>query len=127
MPNIGYFEVPADDVERAKGFYRSLLGWMIEPTQGLDPAAVAAMQYYNTITTGEPREGTLNTGGCKTADDEGVVIHVMVDDIDALLANVERLGGKIIMSKMVIPSVGLDAIVQDTEGNAIGLWQPARE
>jgi predicted enzyme related to lactoylglutathione lyase len=31
MPNIAYFQIPADDVARAGKFYRSLLGWNIEP------------------------------------------------------------------------------------------------
>ena len=42
--NIVHFEVPADDVERAKKFYQELFGWKIEPAQG----------GYNLITVGEP-------------------------------------------------------------------------
>jgi uncharacterized protein len=49
----------------------------------------------------------------------------VVGDIDKILANVEKLGGKVIVPKMEIKSVGLTAIIQDTEGNAIGLWKPA--
>jgi hypothetical protein len=29
MRNIGWFDIPADDVGRAKKFYQSLLGWRI--------------------------------------------------------------------------------------------------
>jgi predicted enzyme related to lactoylglutathione lyase len=42
--NIVHFEIPADDVERAKKFYQELFGWEIEPAQG----------GYNLITVGEP-------------------------------------------------------------------------
>ena len=31
MANRGFFQVPADDVGRAKKFYQSLPGWKIEP------------------------------------------------------------------------------------------------
>jgi predicted enzyme related to lactoylglutathione lyase len=124
MPNIVYFQIPADDVDRAKRFYRSLLGWTIEPTTaGLEPEAAAAMQYQD-VSTGEAQEGTLNSGGMyKRQMSELIMNHVAVEDIDAVLANVERLGGKIIMPKMEIQSVGLNAIIQDTEGNTIGLLQ----
>jgi hypothetical protein len=50
---------------------------------------------------------------------------VVVEDIDKLLAKVEKLGGRIVVPKMEIKSVGLTAIIQDTEGNPIGLWKPA--
>jgi len=49
---------------------------------------------------------------------------VMVGEIDKALGNVEKLGGKIVMQKMEIQGIGLAAIIQDTEGNVIGLWKP---
>jgi predicted enzyme related to lactoylglutathione lyase len=30
IPSIVHFEIPADDVERARGFYSTLFGWRIE-------------------------------------------------------------------------------------------------
>jgi predicted enzyme related to lactoylglutathione lyase len=29
--NIVWFEIPADDIERAKAFYGKLFGWKIQP------------------------------------------------------------------------------------------------
>jgi predicted enzyme related to lactoylglutathione lyase len=52
---------------------------------------------------------------------------VTVEDINKVLAMVGKLGGKIMMPKMEVKSVGLTAIIQDTEGNAIGLWKPAKK
>jgi len=128
MPNIAYFEIPANNVDRAKHFYHALLGWKIAPTKaGLDLAAAATMLYHDVI-TGEPKEGTLNMGGLyKRQMAEVIINHVMVEDIDKVLAKVENLGGKIVVPKMDIPSVGLDAIIQDTEGNNIGIWQPLKK
>ncbi len=128
MPNIAYFEIPANNVDRAKHFYHSLLGWKIEPTRTMmDPAKVATMQYHDVI-TGEPQEGTLNMGGLyKRQMMENITNHVMVEDIDKVLAKVEKLGGKIVVPKMDIPNVGLNAIIQDTEGNTIGIWKPVKK
>jgi predicted enzyme related to lactoylglutathione lyase len=128
MPNIAYFEIPANNVDRAKHFYHTLLGWKIEPTRtAMDPAKVASMQYHDVI-TGEPQEGTLNMGGLyKRQMSEQIVNHVMVEEIDKVLAKVEKLGGKIVVPKMDIPNVGLNAIIQDTEGNNIGIWKPVKK
>ena len=127
MANIAYFEIPADNVDRAKHFYHSLLGWTIEPTKTpMDPAMVASMQYQD-VSTGDAKEGTMSMGGLYKRQMPGtpIIDYVMVEDIDKILAKVEKLGGKIVMPKMEIKSVGLTAIIQDTEGNAIGLWKPA--
>ena len=40
---LNIFEIPADDIGRAKKFYSALLGWKIEPATNLDPAAAAAL------------------------------------------------------------------------------------
>ena len=128
MANIGYFMIPADNVDRAKHFYRSLLGWKIEPTSAfMDPSRMAAMQHYDII-TGKSEEGTLNMGGLyKRHMMESILNFVMVGDIDKVLAKVEKLGGRIAMPKEEIKGVGLTAVIQDSEGNMIGLWKPAMQ
>ena len=36
MSSIVHFEIPADDIQRAKAFYSSLFGWKIVGIQGMD-------------------------------------------------------------------------------------------
>lgn len=128
MANIGHFMIPADDVGRAKKFYTSLLGWKIEPTRTpLDPKDLAALQYQD-ISTGKPEPGTLSGGGLyKRHMNEPILNFVFVDDIDAVLAKVEKLGGKITLRKTEIKGVGLNAMILDSEGNTIGLLQPVQK
>jgi predicted enzyme related to lactoylglutathione lyase len=126
MANIAYFEIPADNIDRAKHFYRNLLGWKIEPVTAasMDKEKMAAIQYQE-INTGEAKEGTMNMGGMyKRQMGESIKNYVMVDDIDKVLSKVEKLGGKIVMPKEMIQGVGPIAIIQDSEGNGIGLWTP---
>lgn len=127
MANIAYFEIPADNVDRAKHFYHTLLGWKIEPTKTpMDPEMMKTMEYQD-VKTGEPKEGTMNMGGMykrQMPQQAALLNYVIVDNIDKVLAKVEKLGGKIIMPKMEIQSVGETAVILDTEGNAIGLWKP---
>lgn len=36
MSSIVHFEIPAEDLQRAKNFYSKLFGWKIESMQGMD-------------------------------------------------------------------------------------------
>ncbi len=86
----------------------------------------APMQYQDII-TGKPEDGSMNMGGLyKRQMQEPIINYVIVDDIDKVLAKVEKLGGKIGVPKKEIKTVGVIAIIQDTEGNAIGLWKPEK-
>jgi predicted enzyme related to lactoylglutathione lyase len=44
MPTIVHFEIPTDDLERAKRFYNELFGWKIEKYPG-------PMEYWMITTT----------------------------------------------------------------------------
>jgi predicted enzyme related to lactoylglutathione lyase len=126
MANIAHFMIPADNIDRAKHFYQILLGWKIKPTKNpMDPSKIAEMQYHDII-TGAAKEGTMNLGGLyKRHMSESILTFVEVGDIDKVLAKVEKLGGRITMQKEEIKGVGLTAVIQDSEGNVIGLWKPA--
>lgn len=128
MANIAYFDIPADNVDRARHFYKSLLGWKIEPAKtSTDQAKIAAMEYHD-VMTGEPEEGTMNMGGLyRRQMNETIKNYVTVEEIDRVLQKVEKLGGKIVMPKEMIPGVGLVAMIQDTEGNGIGIWKPLKQ
>jgi predicted enzyme related to lactoylglutathione lyase len=121
MANIAYFQIPADDVGRAKKFYQSLLGWKIEPNTTLLDRSLQ----WQDIITGEPEEGTMNTGGIYKRMMPGPIMNfVRVEDFDKVLASVVKLGGTIVMPKNEIKAVGIVAVIQDTEGNILGLWKP---
>jgi predicted enzyme related to lactoylglutathione lyase len=125
MPNIAFFDIPADNVGRARHFYTSLFGWKINIGKTTpDQEKIAAMQYHGVL-TGETKVGTMNMGGLyKRQMNETIKNYVEVGDIDAVLAKVESLGGRIVRPKEMIPGVGLVAMIQDTEGNGIGVWKP---
>jgi predicted enzyme related to lactoylglutathione lyase len=128
MANISHFMVPADDVSRARKFYSSLLGWTIEPvhdTPGMP--GMDAMQYHE-IRTGPARAGSLNSGGLyRRHMNEPVLNFAEVEDLDAAVAKVETLGGKITMPATAIPGVGRVAMILDSEGNLFGIWKPDRK
>jgi hypothetical protein len=124
MSNIAYFEVPADDVKRAKKFYTELLGWDFMKTE----VPGIPVEYWN-ITTGTSRKDTLTKGGLYQREESSsrMLMYTIVDDIDTALAKVEELGGKILSPKMVLPTVGTLVTIIDSEGNLIGLWEQEKK
>ncbi|MDD1666395.1 MAG: VOC family protein [Methanomicrobiales archaeon] len=123
MPNIGYFEIPADNVSRARKFYASLFGWTIGPTAM--PGSMPPEVEYQDVKCGEPMENTLAMGGMykRQMPMTPFTAYVVVEDFRKVKAKVERLGGKI-LNEMEVEGVGPTAVIQDTEGNTIGFWQP---
>jgi uncharacterized protein len=125
MANIAYMDIPADNVDRAKHFYSSLLGWKIAPTKVTMDNEKRAATRYQDVVTGPPEPNSLNMIGLYMRQvNETIKNYVKVDDFDAVLAKVEKLGGKIVMPKEKIAGVGLVAMIRDTEGNIIGIWKP---
>ena len=112
--SIAWFEIPADNPERAKAFYSNLFGWKINPFPGGD--------YWH-----------IDTGGADASPDgalkkrkhpqEPVVNYVSVDSVNKFADKIAKLGGKISMAKTAVPQMGYFAICQDTEGNAFGIWE----
>jgi hypothetical protein len=83
---------------------------------------------YQDIVLGDAMEGTMNMGGMyKRQMKEPIINYVVVDNVDKVLEKVTKLGGKIGVPKKDIPGVGVIAVIQDTEGNAIGLWKPSMD
>ncbi len=121
MPRISHFEIHADDVERAIGFYTTVLGWQFSPWGG-------PVDYW-TITTGPDSEPGINGGLMKRmapVDGCGFTAFpctAMVDSLDATVATAVEAGGTVEHPRMPIPGVGWLAYLKDTEGNVFGLMQ----
>ena len=122
---VVHFEIPADDVERARGFYRDAFGWRIDPMPEMDYTMVSTTPSGPDGMPTEP--GAINGGMMpRQGPVTSPVITVNVDDVDAALAKLEKLGGKTITGRQAVADMGFSAYFQDTEGNVVGLWQTAR-
>lgn len=121
MPTIYHFDIPADDLERAKNFYAKLFGWKFEKP-------LETMDYYLIENEGlEGERGPEGGLGKREAIDQKIMNYIGVSSVDKCLEKVEELGGKILMPKTVIPGWGYLAICMDTEDNTFGLWQEEEE
>jgi len=113
--SIVWFEIAADNLERAKSFYGSLFGWKIERFPG-------QMEYWHIDTGGSDDRPDGGIMGRKQPQ-QGITNYIGVPSVDEFAAKVQKLGGKICMTKTAVPQMGYFAICQDTENNVFGLWE----
>jgi hypothetical protein len=81
MPTVVHFEIPADDVERAKKFYTDLFGWKMEKwpgTDGNDPSS-SAMEYWIINTTDDKGNKASIGGGMMKRQDTMKQITNFID------------------------------------------------
>ena len=124
MDRVVHFEIPVDDVARAKDFYGSVFGWE------LNTVPIGEGE-YTTVTTSPVDESMMPTekgainGGLMQREERtpSPVITIGVDDIDASLKGVEAAGGTVVTPRTQIPDMGAFAYFTDPEGNVMGLWE----
>lgn len=134
---VVHFEMGYEDRERMKEFYARVFGW------GLQQMGPEMGEYVVAQTTETDEKGMVKTPGTinggfykKTADPSSHApsVVISVDDIRAVMKDVEAEGGKILGSKdesgkssmepQMIPGIGLWLSIQDTEGNRVSMLQP---
>jgi predicted enzyme related to lactoylglutathione lyase len=108
---FSWAELATTDVEGAKRFYTTLLGWTTElaPVEGVS---------YTLAKVGDEQVAGIMSNQCITG---GVMtphwgVYISVDDVDATARKAEELGGKVLMPPTDIPNVGRFAALMDLQG-----------
>lgn len=123
MNGVVHFEVPAKDVERAKGFYSQVFGWRTNDTQ------MPSGDSYTSLITTEMDEnmrppGAINGGTMQLQEPySGPIATIQADNITSALASVETNGGKTIVKRTEMGQYGAYGYFKDTEGNLVGLFE----
>ncbi len=117
---ISWFEIPAEDLDRAQKFYEAIFGIEMIP-----------MELPNLRMRMFPLEDMNGIGGAlchhthfyHPSATDGPLIYLNGNpDLQNVLDKVEDAGGKIALQKTEItPDYGYMAVIIDTEGNRIGL------
>jgi predicted enzyme related to lactoylglutathione lyase len=112
---ITHIEFPADDPERATRFYRAVAGWEFgEPMEGFPD--------YWMFRNGEASGGAVGKRGESTGS--VLRIYITVDSLEDACAAAEANGGTVLEQPRDIGGgMGRFAVVRDTEGSEVGLWQ----
>ena len=121
---VVHFEIPFDDGERARNFYREAFGWQVQELPGLNYTMVGSGP---TSDQGMPTEPGFVNGGMlqRGRAVSGPVITIDVENIDKALEAIEKLGGATVVAKQTVGGMGFSAYFTDSEGNLMGLWETA--
>jgi len=118
--SIVWFEIPADNLERAKKFYSTLFGWKIAPFPGM--TGPEGQDYLHIDTGGE--DASPDGGMMKRLHPQQPITHyVSVPSVTTFMAKVNKLGGKVCVPRTAVMQMGYFAVCQDTEGNTFALWE----
>ncbi len=123
---VVHFEIPFDDGDRARGFYKEVFDWQVTEMPEMD---------YTMVTSGPsgdsgPTEPGYINGGMLSREQgatTGPVVVLDVDSIEATLEKIGGLGGSTVVGKTPVGDMGFAAYFKDPEGNVIGLWETARQ
>ena len=118
MSPVVFFEMPANDMNRAKEFYKKVLGWYISPDYENYYFALTTLSDENKI----PKVVGQINGGIQKKDDtiDKLRLMIHVTDLDETLKRALDEGGKILIPPKKIPGYYY-AVIMDTEGNEINL------
>ncbi|MDO8726206.1 MAG: VOC family protein [Candidatus Methanoperedens sp.] len=117
IPTIVHFDLPADNIDRAKRFYEKLFDWKFNQVPMPDPFYLIETKDLN----GNP--GVGGGMGERKLPGQTTMNYIGVPSVEDYITKVKKLGGNIIMPITAVTGWGYLAICIDTENNTFGLWQ----
>lgn len=124
MNKVVHFEIPTDDLTRAKKFYQETFGWQLQDVPDMSYTIVRTTETDEKWMPKEP--GAINGGMLKRSDTVPVPSFAIdVKNLDEAIKKVKKAGGVIIKGKTSVGPMGFIAYFKDTEGNVLSLWQNA--
>lgn len=116
---ISWVSIPSIDFDRAVKFYSELTGKTLNPMGEGDQRMATSVpntdEWKMVVGFGVTGDSTIKPGS------NGLRVYVVSDDLDGWLSRVENAGGKILTPKSEMGEYGFWALIEDTEGNHIGL------
>lgn len=122
--NVGavtWMDLTVPNATQVRDFYAAVTGWQPEPI---------AMEGYDDYVMKAPGSGAGVAGICHARGENKNqppqwLIYITVADLDASLAKVHELGGKVAVAKRGGAEMGWFAVIEDPAGAVATLFQPA--
>ncbi len=127
MNPVVHFEMPAEDRKRMAEFYTKVFDWKTEQL-GEDMGNYVLATTTESDEKGPKKPGAINGGFFQKTDDKPAQypsVVIAVRDTRQHMKKVEDGGGKVLGEPWDIPGVGQYVSFLDTEGNRVGMIQPA--
>jgi predicted enzyme related to lactoylglutathione lyase len=116
---VNWFEIPVKEITRASKFYETIFDIKMTPMEmmGMKMAMFPPTGANGTV------GGSLVQSQMHQPSEKGTVIYLNANpDLQVVLNQVEKAGGKVTMPKTLInEQTGYMAFFADTEGNIVGL------
>jgi predicted enzyme related to lactoylglutathione lyase len=118
---VVHFEITGKDAPKLQGYYSELFGWKIDANNPMSYGIVAREDNLN--------PDGIGIGGGISGGPEGyeghVTVYVEVPDVEATLAQAERLGGTRVMGPEQVMEDLEIGLFSDPEGHVIGVMRSA--
>jgi uncharacterized protein len=112
-----WHELVTTDPDAASDFYSKVLPWKTQDS---------GMPSYTLWMAGKTQVGGL-TGlpdGAEAGSPPHWIVYIATPDVDATVAEAERLGGKVVKSASDIPNMGRFAVLADPQGATFAVYTP---
>lgn len=116
---VGWFEIYVSDMPRAVAFYEAVLDTKLEPLDSPMPEIEMMAFAMNDDRPGAA--GALARMDGVSPAIGGTLVYFSCEDCAVEAGRVATNGGQVMQEKFSIGAYGFIAMVQDTEGNMIGL------
>ena len=114
-----YFEIQADNLDKAQEFYSAIFGWKFTKQEGLPID-------YRRIGTEGINGGLLKRPAKTPPPQSGTnafVCSMEVENFDATASAILKNGGQIALEKFAIPGKCWQGYFIDLDGNTFGIFQ----
>jgi len=115
---VGWFEIPTNDIQRAKKFYEKAFNFKLQAPTKMGEFEMSMFPMERGV---EGAAGALIQGDGYTPSHEGALVYFSVDDIKDTEARIQVNGGRVHKPKKSIGEYGYISICEDSEGNRIAL------
>lgn len=116
---ISWFEIPVNDMDRAKKFYDHIFEIDIQ----VQDLGNFVMGWFPHNTGEHGSGGTLVRAETYVPSYQGTMVYFYTEEINEVLPRIASAGGKVINAKTSIGEHGFVAHFEDSEGNRVALHQ----
>jgi predicted enzyme related to lactoylglutathione lyase len=113
---IVHLEFRSFDFARTSAFYAKVFDWQTQQN------AQATYMKHDADDGSGPEGASAGWVRAAVSQAPGPLAYVVVDDLAATLAEVERNGGRVLVPKLPFAGGGEVALFADPDGNVVGLW-----
>ena len=119
MNSLAYFEIQADEPEKAITFYSEVFGWKFEKDETIP------VDYWRIQGAG-PFGGLLKRPAAVLPPQSGTNAYVCsmeVKNFDATAEKIQKRGGKVALKKFAVVGKCWQGYFIDTQGNTFGIFE----